>query len=344
MNVYILGANIKTTPIELREQLSFSGDNLIDGLKEIKSKPNINECIILSTCNRTELYIFSESKNLDRSCIENILCDVKKVDVNIFRKYFYFYSQDNAIYHLFKVTVGLDSMVIGEDQILGQVKEALKIAIETNCSGSMLNTLFRNSITSAKYIKTKTQISKIPTSVTSIALRKTYNILGDLNNKKILIIGLGRTGVLTINQLIDYKVKTIYVTNRTHKKSEEIAEVYKNTEVIEYNNRYEYLNDCDVIISSTLSPHYTITADLAKQAIKDNKQRIFIDLAVPRDIDGDIKLINKTIYINIDNLNEEIQNNQNKRVIEINKAEKIINKYILEFYRWFKNRKIYLEV
>lgn len=343
MNIYILGVNVKTTPIEIREKLSFSGENLVKGLKEIKSKPNIKECIILSTCNRTEIYIYSGDKILDRCYIEKIVCHIKGVDIITFKKYFYFYSGEKAIFHPFKVAVGLDSMVLGEDQVLGQVKQAHKIAMEIKASGAILNTLFRDAITSAKYIKTNTEMSKIPTSVTSIALRKVSELFGGLKDKQILIIGMGKTGALTVDQLKDYGVKNIYITNRTHGRAEQIAQI-SNAKVIEYNRRYEYLNSSDVIISSTSSPHYTITADLAKDVMKDIKNRVFIDLAVPRDIDEDIKFIDNTIYINIDNLNIEIESNESKRYIEINKAEKIIKEYILEFDRWLENRKNYVGV
>lgn len=343
MNIYVLGVNVKTTPIEFREKLSFSGEDLVKGLNEIKSKSNIKECLILSTCNRTEIYIYSDDKILDRYYIEKIVCDIKGVDISIFKKYFYFYSGEKAIFHPFKVAVGLDSMVLGEDQVLGQVKQAHKIAMETKTSGAILNTLFRDAVTSAKYIKTTTEMSKIQSSVTSIALRKVSKILGGLENKQILIIGMGKIGALTVEQLKDYGVEKIYITNRTHRRAEQIAQI-SNAEVIEYNRRYEYLNDSDIIISSTSSPHYTITADLAKYAIKDTKTRVFIDLAVPRDIDEDIKFINDTIYINIDNLSIEVENNESKRCIEIIKAEKIIKQYILEFYRWIESRKNYLGV
>lgn len=338
MNIYVLGVNYKTTPIEIREKLSFSEEFLIKSLKEIKLNFGVKECILLSTCNRTELYIYSGEEILDRCYIENILCNIKRLDSSIFRKYFYFYSSDNAIYHPFKVAVGLDSMVLGEDQVLGQFKQAHKIAMECKTSGAILNTLFRDAVTSAKNIKTNTEISKIPISVTSIALHNTSNIFNGLKDKYILIIGLGITGALTVNQLKDYGVKKIYVTNRTHGKAETIAKMYDYVEFIEYNKRYDYIDRCDVIISSTSSPHYTITADLAKNAITTYKKRVFLDLAVPRDIDEDIKLIYNAKYINIDNLNTQLQYNQNKRFIEIDKAEGIIQKYISEFNRWLKRR------
>lgn len=342
MNLYVLGVNIKTTPIEIREKLNFSKAELNDSLHQFKSKACIEECVILSTCNRTEIYIYSGVVALDRHYIEQILCDIKMVDAAEFRKFFYFYFDQSAVHHLFKVAVGLDSMVLGEDQILGQVKEANLSAIEFKASGAILNTLFREAITSAKDIKTNTDMSKIPVSVSSVALRKIYNIFNGLNNCEVLIIGLGQVGILTVNQLKSYGAKKIYVTNRTHGKAEQIAQMYENTEVINYNDRYNYLDRSNIIISSTASPHYTITADTAKKYIVTLKKRVFLDLAVPRDIDEDIKYIHESIYINVDSLNSEIQANQTKRFNEIEKAEKIIDKYIIEFNNWLKNRKRYL--
>jgi len=344
MNIYVLGVNYKITPIEIREKLCFSEGNLIEALNDIKADRNVEECVILSTCNRSEVYIYSGNKNLDRKTIEQLLCNSKKIDPFIFKKYFYFYQGDAAIYHTFKVAVGLDSMVLGEDQILGQVKSAHRIAMDQKTSGAILNTLFRDAVTSAKAIKTNTKISQIPTSVASIAIRKVYDIFGGLESKNVLIIGLGQTGSLTVNQLKDYGAKKIYVTNRTHGKAEDIANRYEAVEVVEYTKRYHYLDEVDIIISSTKSPHYTITADLAKSYIKSNKKRIFLDLSLPRDIDEDVKGIENTTYINIDDLKMNVLNNENRRYSEIKKAEEIIYHYILEFERWLENRMLYWEV
>ncbi|MCX7923582.1 MAG: glutamyl-tRNA reductase [Clostridia bacterium] len=341
MNIYISGINYRTTPLELREKLSFNMDEQKRALADIHKLPAVSECVILSTCNRTEVYIYCDSENFDNSNVEKLLCDIKGLSTYEFKKYFYAYSGVNAVKHLFKVASGLDSMVLGEDQILGQVKEAHDISLSAGTSSVVLNTLFREAVTAAKKVKTYTDLSRNSISVGSLAVKLLSDIFENkLEDKCALIIGLGKIGSIILKNLTSKGIAKIYVTNRSHGKVKDLSKIYPSVHFVDYNDRYSVVNECDIVISSTTSPHYTITRDMLEKSLTDIKQRVFIDLAVPRDIDIEIKELVGIKYFNIDHLTAAADENIDRRLLEATKAEQIIDDFVLEFEKWYGFRKI----
>jgi glutamyl-tRNA reductase len=341
MNIIVIGLNYKQTPIEIREKLNFKVTEQKKALDEIIKIEGINECILLSTCNRTEIYIYSEYSHFDSSKIEKKVCELKGLDLYNIKKHFYIYSCSNAVRHIFKVASGLESMVLGEDQILRQVKDAYDFSLKACTSSSVLNTLFRDAITVAKRVKTFTEISKNSVSIGTQAVLLIEKLLVEnLKNKSALIIGAGKIGSITLKNLLSKGIGNIFVTNRIHGKVQNISELYDNVEIIDYAMRYSVMDKCDVIISSTTSPHYTVTKDLLENAIKVPKQRVFIDLAVPRDIDVDIKQVSGVLYFNIDHLKVEVDKNLDKRLLEASKAEEIVSEYVLEYENWYHFREV----
>lgn len=340
MNIYISGVNYKTTPLELREQLSFTASQQKTFLGEAFKLSGVNECVLVSTCNRTEIYIYSEDSNYSNDIIEKLLCDIKGINRSGFKKYFYQYSGIKAVRHLFKVTCGLDSLVLGEDQILGQVKSAHELARELNTSSGVLNTLFRQAVTAAKKVKTNTEISKNSLSIGSLAIKLVENLYkGELRDKTAMIIGAGKIGSIALKHLHSKGIGKLLVTNRSsHGKIEDLSKLYRNVAAIDYNNRYSGLDECDIVISSTSSPHYTITRDMLEKSLYAKKKRVFIDLAVPRDIDVDIKDIMGVLYFNIDDLKVTAEDNVDKRMSEAVLAEGMVNEYVDEFEKWYEFR------
>lgn len=339
MNIYVSGVNYKTTPLEIREKLSFGASEQRLALGEVHGLECVAECILLSTCNRTEIYIFSDDANFSNDKVERVLCGIKGLNLYEMKKYFYFYSGVKAVRHLFKVSCGLDSLVLGEDQILGQVKNAHELALEMNTSAGVLNTLFRQAVTAAKKVKTCTNISRNSVSIGSLAIKLLSGIFGgQFENKSALVIGAGKIGSIALKNLNCKGIGKILVTNRTHGKADDLSKVYCNVYPISYNDRYSVINECDIVISSTSSPHYTITRDMLEKYITGGRERIFIDLAVPRDLDVEIREIPGVRYYNIDDLQAAADENIDKRVMEASRAEEIINEFVDEYEKWYEFR------
>ncbi len=336
MNLLVVGVNYRKTPVEIREKLSFTIEEQKNALRQIVNMDDILECTMLSTCNRTEVYIYHEGPNYDSSKLENKLCSLKGLDIYKLKKYIYVYSGVKVARHLYKVACGLDSMILGEDQILRQVKDAYEISIGEGSSSGMLNTLFREGITAAKKVKTFTEISKTSVSVGTHTVRLVEREFGhDLKEKSALIIGAGKIGFITLKNLISKGIGKLYVTNRSYGKVEDISKLYGNVKVLDYSMRYSVMDQCDIVISSTASPHYTITKDLLENVLVACKKRVFIDLAVPRDIDLAIGELPLVCCFNIDHLMIEVNKNMDYKLSEVSRAEEIINQYVAEFENWY---------
>ncbi|MCX7711182.1 MAG: glutamyl-tRNA reductase [Clostridia bacterium] len=341
MNIYVTGVNHRIAPLEVREKLSFNGEEHVQALQAISALPGVEECVLISTCNRTEVYIHSLEENFENEILENTLCRLKALDLYGFKKYFYTYQGQKAVKHLFKVAGGLDSMVLGEDQILGQVKSAHEAAMDTKTSAVVMNTLFREAVTTAKKIKTSTEISKNSVSVASLAVKVVGDLFGnDFENKNTLIIGTGKIGSVVLKNLGDKGLRKIYATSRNHGRGSGAKEDNTCVEYVNYNDRYQVMDECDIIISSTSSPHYTITRDMLEKALRSAKKRVFIDLAVPRDIDADIRNLSGISYLNMDDLQAEAGRNIDRRVVEAKKAEEMVNESVAEFEHWYEFRKV----
>ena len=339
MNIHVCGINYKTAPLSEREKLSFNKEEQIQVMKQLLSCDDIDECVMLCTCNRTEVYVCSASKqfekNFNSSFIEMMLCNAKNIDYHYFKKYFYLYSGSKAVNHLFKVAAGLDSMVVGEDQILKQVKDAHLMAMDAGTSASVLNTLFRQAVTVAKEVKTRTELSRKSVSIASIAVKLLIKHLGaNIKDKTVLIIGTGDTGSVLLKNLLCTEVGKICLSGRTHGKIPSCILSDPRIDVEDYSQRYYMIDKADAVVSCTSSPHYTITADMIDSSLTVLKTRIFIDLAVPRDIDEEIKNRQDVVYYNIDDLKHCAEDNRMERVSEAIKAESIIGEYAQSFEKW----------
>ncbi|MDQ2086950.1 glutamyl-tRNA reductase [Herbivorax sp. ANBcel31] len=342
MNIFVSGINHKTTSIDIREKLKFTRESGQEVLREIIKIPEVKACVLLSTCNRTEVYIHSENSTFYRGEIEKILCEIKGFDLYSFKKHFYFYTSKKAVEHVFKVACGMDSQILGEDQILAQVKDAHFIALECGTGNDVLNTLFRESITCAKKVKTFTALSKNSVSAGSLAVKLVKDYFkGNIKNKCALVVGTGEIGAVSLKYLMSEDVGKVYVTNRTHGKADSLSKQYDDVLAIDYKDRYSVINECDIIISATSSPHYTITKDMLEKNIIDYKKRIIVDLAVPRDIDLAVEKLSGIEYFNMDNLKITVDKNIDKRLLEVSKAEKIIEKFLVEYERWYEVRNVF---
>ena len=335
MDVAVIGINHNIAPIGIREKVSFSESKKIEATT-ILMECGIEEAIILSTCNRSEIYVAS----LD---VEKAMNIVKKFYVTFFNEakvesYIFTKVGNDAILHIYEVCCGFDSIVIGEDQILGQVKDALSTSIELKSSGKILNKLFRETITVSKKIKTETKLSENPLSISYIGVKKLKEIIGDLSDKKVLLVGLGKMGILAFTHLKEFEIGKTYISNRNLSKSYEISESINNVEVIKYENLKSVINIVDIIICATSSPHIIIKPE----DIDPNRNSLIyiLDLALPRDVDEDVRNINNVVLFDVDSLKSESDENQRLRKILMESSMNIINDSISEFSCWMNSIKV----
>ena len=334
MNIGVIGINHNLAPINIRESVSFTDVQKIEAINYFLDR-DIDEVVILSTCNRSEIYI--QAKNIDEKI--KFLEDFYERFFNVadIKEYLFSKKNTSAVEHLFKVASGLDSIVLGEDQILGQVKDAHDFSMQLGSSKKIFNKLFREAINVAKDIKNTTKISHQPLSISYIGVKFIQSKIGKLEGKKALLIGMGKMNKLTIKYLKEEKLDTIYVSNRNHGKIMELESKFKNIIPIRYEDRYKVMNDIDIVISATSSPHMVIRYD---EMPKIQKKILMMDIALPRDIDPKInKLENIEIY-DIENLKDIQDKNDNKRKELAKIGSKMISEKIIEFIEWIDSIKI----
>ena len=330
MNIGVVGVNHNLAPINVREAVSFTDTKKIEAIN-ILLDSEIDEIVILSTCNRSEIYISGENIQQKVDEVANFYKDyfgVKDIEQYLFKK-----TNLEAIQHLFDVTAGLDSLVVGEDQILGQVKDAHEFCMKLGATKKVFNKLFRDAVTTSKEIKTITKISQQPLSISYIGVKLLKEKMGTLEGKNALIVGLGKMNLLTLNHLEEENVKNIYIANRNIEKTKEIENKFDNIIPIEYSDRHKIIQEksIDIVISATSSPHLVIKYD---DMPKLDKKIYIMDIALPRDIDTKLKELNYVELYDIDDLKEIHDKNDIKSNELAQKAQEIIKIKIDEFTEW----------
>ncbi len=337
MEVAVIGVNHRVASVEVRERFSFTKSKKEEAFQVLKEQ-GIQEMVILSTCNRSEVYIATDNleQGIHSAC--NFLGQYSGLE-NIL-KYLIIKRNQEAVYHLFKVAAGLESLVLGEDQVLGQVKEAHQFAMDKSHSGKLLNKLFREAITAAKHIKNTYKISENPTSVSYTGLKLLKREIGSMKGKKALVIGAGNMGKLSLMYLLEEHLQKIYITNRTRKRLDPLKEdlKYKDSVVfISYEDRYQIIKDVDIVISATASPH-TI---LRKESMPELEKKLYIlDLAIPRDVDREIGQLENICLYDIDHLKRVIDENIEHRHHLLKPIMKIIDQRVQDFYGWKQSAKL----
>ena len=330
MNIAVIGINHNLSPISIRERVSFTDTKKIEAINILLAK-DIDEIVILSTCNRSEIYISCEDVEKGIEVVKAFYEEF--FELGEVRNYLFSKKNKEVIEHLFNVASGLDSVVLGEDQILGQVKDAHEFSMKLGATKKLFNRLFRDAITTAKEVKTITKISQQSLSISYIGIKLLKEKMVSLKDKNVLIIGLGKMNLLTIKYLQEENVGTIYISNRSIEKFKEIQSIYDNIEYVDYKDRYNFLkdNEIDIVISATSSPHLVIR----KEDMPSIKNKIyFMDLALPRDIDYNIKKLDYAEVYCIDDLKYIQHKNDETRVQLSKEAYKIINDKIDEFILW----------
>lgn len=328
MKLFIVGINHKTAPVEVREKVSFSPHEAVRANQLLKERTRLEEGLILSTCNRVEIYaVANTQKNIDYvNEIKHFLSEFHNIDPTDFENRLYIHSDEEAVKHLFRVASGLDSMVIGETEILGQVKKAYQDAREGRTAGRVLNRLLQQAFNTAKRIRTETFVSRGVVSVSSVAVRLAKKVLGNLQDKKVLIVGTGKIGEQLVLYFKDNGIKSILVTNRTFEKAHTLAGNF-GAEAVRFENFWDRLTDVDIVIASTGASHCIIRKQEVLELMPKRRQRplLIIDLAVPRDVEAEVNKIDNVYLYDIDDLQKIVDKNIALRQSELDNCKKIID-------------------
>lgn len=335
MHTLVIGINYKTAPVEIRERLSFNEADLAEAIKKLNTKKSILENIILSTCNRTEIYAVVDQLHTGRYYIKEFLSEWFGIEQKEFSPFLFVYEDDGAVDHLFNVTCGLNSMVLGETQILGQVRTSFMLAQEVGTTGTVFNHLFKQAITVAKRAHSETDIGANAVSVSYAAVELAKKIFGSLANKHVLIFGAGKMGELAAQNLHGNGVKKVTVINRTYEKAQDLAHRFsgKARTLAELEKS---LAEADILISSTGAKDFVISKEMMVKVEKKRKGKplFMVDIAVPRDLDPRIAELENVFLYDIDDLEGIVEANLQERKKAAEKIMLMIEKEIVEFKQW----------
>ncbi|MGD9677378.1 MAG: glutamyl-tRNA reductase [Vulcanibacillus sp.] len=336
MYVIVVGLNYKTAPVEVREKFSFTDNDVLNkGLIELRQTKSVLEAVILSTCNRTEIYAVVDQLHAGEHFIKGFIAKWFSIPKEELNSFLYINKDQEATEHLFRVVSGLDSMIVGETQILGQIRKAFLIAQQNGVTGTILNTLFKQAITFAKKAHSETRINEGSVSVSYVAVELAKEKYHQLDNKSVLIVGAGKMGELTAIHLHSNGIKQIMVANRTYERAERLANSFRG-EAYTMDEISDAIAKADIVISSTGSDTLVINKALIEKANikRDNKPLLLIDIAVPRDIESSVKEIENVSLYDIDDLRNIVTSNMDERKNVATKIDKLIGKEVDKFYNW----------
>lgn len=336
MTLLTLGINHKTAPVEIREKVAFAAENLSRALKDLLSEEAVNEAAILSTCNRTELYC--SLNQADREILINWISHFHHLQNEELAPYIYIYSDNEAVQHILRVASGLDSLVLGEPQILGQIKDAYSHAIDAGAIGQQLNRLFQHTFSVAKEVRTNTAIGSNPVSVAFAAVSLAKQIFTNLNEHTALLIGAGETIELVARHLKDQGIKKMIVANRTVERAQLLASQFEG-EAIPLSELTDRLVQADIVISSTASQLPILGKGAVESALKLRKHKpiFMVDIAVPRDIEPEVGKLRDVYLYTVDDLHEVIEENRKSRQAAAEEAEEIIENQVEHFMGWLRS-------
>ena len=336
LDIILIGLNHKTASVEIRECLGFSGDDQDTALERLSALETVEEVLLVSTCNRVEVLLTSTAVNATVEAVINFLAENNDIPAQEFEDKLYVHIGPAAVRHIFRVAASLDSMVVGEPQILGQIKSAYHQATLKKTSGVILNRLLHKTFFVAKRIRTETGIGDHAVSISYAAIELARKIFGELAGRQVLLIGAGEMAELAVEHLIRQRSGEILVANRTFDRGVDLATRFGGR-AIRFEEIAEELRNVDIIISSTGSPDYVVRRDQVKKILRGRRSRplFFIDIAVPRDIDPAINRLNNTYVYDIDDLKNVIEENIEDRQNAALKGERLVDEAVIRFRQWY---------
>ena len=341
MRLLVTGLNHRTAPVEVRERVAFAEGALPAALLSLKGRDGLLEGMILSTCNRVEIAVTSEEQSDPNPSVNAFLSESHHLEQPALAQYFYRYEGRDAIRHIFRVAASLDSMVVGEPQILGQLKSAYAAAKAAGSMNGFLELVLTRAFSVAKRVRSETEIGQSAVSVSYAAVELAREIFGSLNNRKVLLVGAGKMSELAARHLRRSGASNIFVTNRTRERAEAMAKLFDG-KVVEYEKLQQMLPEVDIVITSSGAPHYIITREEMKRVIdkRRNRPMFLIDIAVPRNIEPAVNQIDNVFLYDIDDLEKVIQTNLKGRLKEAEQAEEIIAEEVERLVLRLKTREV----
>jgi glutamyl-tRNA reductase len=337
MDILVVGLNHTTAPVDVREKVTFPGDESGDLARRVANLDGMEEAVILSTCNRGEIVAVASSSEGTPERLVRAIGEIHDLDPAVFRKHLYFKTGSEAVRHLFRVASSLDSMVLGEPQILGQVKEGYRHAVDGGATGPIINRLLHRAFFTAKRVRHETGIGEAAVSVAYAAVELARKILGDLHKKRILLIGAGEIAVLASRHLAKLVEQPLIVTNRTYERACALA-AELCSDAVPFEQLDECLEAADVVISSTAGTEPIIRKEPFKRVMRIRRHRpiFLIDIAIPRDVEPEVNDLDGVYLYNIDDLQAVVQENVGERKLESRRAENIVVEEVLKFMDWMR--------
>ena len=341
MKLWVTGLNHRTAPVSVRERLAFSSVDLTHGLDELKNIPGIVEGMILSTCNRVEVAITAEDDINPHQALERFLSTAKELDSHELHQYLYGFEGREAIRHIFRVAASLDSMIVGEPQILGQLKSAYSLAKEHGSVTGLLDTVVMRAFGVAKRVRTETDIGVSAVSISYAAVELAREIFGSLKNQRVMLIGAGKMSELAARHLLRSGVQQIFVTNRTDSRARELADLVRGT-IVPYDQFRGRLKDVDIVITSSGAPDHLLTKDAMRKIVASRKNRpmFLIDIAVPRNIEPTVNELDNVFLYDIDDLQRIVDENLKGRMDQAAEADKIVAEEVERLESWMRTRHV----
>src|SRR5574337_720958 len=335
MGIIVVGLSHKTAPIEVREKLNFPENTLPEALRKLMSYEGIRESMIVSTCNRVEIYasVPDSANGIDR--IKQFISDCHGLSRESLEQSLYVYPDAQGVRHTFRVASSLDSMVLGEAQILGQLKDAFDVALKAKTTSTILNKLIKKAISVAKRVRTETRLAEGAVSISSAAVELAKKIFGDLDGKHVMLLGAGEMAELAAQHLLGNGVKNIMVANRTFERAEELAKEF-NGDAIRFEHFPDALMMVDILICATGAPNYVVNRDMVGRALKERRHKpiFIIDISNPRNIDPEVDKVDNVYLYDIDDLQSKVDVNTEGRAKEAEKAEEIVMQEVETYLQW----------
>ncbi|MGD2094887.1 MAG: glutamyl-tRNA reductase [Phycisphaerales bacterium] len=342
MKITVLGLNYKSAPIEVREKLMFDSDKTVTALKQLKNRFPDAEFVLLSTCNRVELYSAHKlSQDIPSDDLAEFLSQFQHVPLGEFQEFLYTYDNEQAVRHLLMVASSLDSMVVGEPQIISQVKESYRLACSAKSTGKILNRLFHCAFAASKNIYSTTSISYGRVSVASVAVELAMQLFADISSSNVIVIGAGEMGELLVQHLLQAGCKNITIINRSYEHGLNMAKRY-NVTAGKWQELQNQLTDANIIIASATTKDYLFKKDSLKEIIDARRAGtlLIIDIAVPRNFEPSINEIDDVYLYSIDDLSDVVERNRKAREQDIDKGMQIVHENVIDFMDWLGVRDI----
>jgi glutamyl-tRNA reductase len=335
MSIIVVGLSHKSAPIEVREKLNFPENTLPGALRKLMTYEGVRESLIVSTCNRVEIYASVQDSATGVDRIKQFISDYHGLSRELLDQSLYVYHDAQGVRHTFRVASSLDSMVVGEAQILGQLKDAFDISLKTKTTSTILNKLIKKAISVAKRVRTETKLAEGAVSISTAAVELAKKIFGDLEGKNVMLLGAGEMAELAAQHLLGNGVKNIMVANRTFERAEELALEFKGDAI-----RFEHFPDAmvmvDILICATGAPNYVVTRDIVAKASKERRHKpiFLIDISNPRNIDPEVDKEDNVYRYDIDDLQSKVDVNAEGRSKEAAKAEELISLEVETYLQW----------